>query len=120
MAENAGSGMKSEELTSTNDEVETIVFDLKIRCARTRDGGTKFCSIEGISVDEPTKGPEVHVESPKTDTPPVAAAAPRELSNENDAECSLCEALADALREKVEAAAPRRLPPAMQSRRMRS
>lgn len=116
MAENAGSGMKSEELTSANDEVETIVFDLKIRCARTRDGGTKFCSIDGVTIDEPSKGSEVAVESPKTNTP--VEAAPRKLSNEKDAECDLCTALAAALKEKIESRAPRRLPPAMRPRRM--
>ena len=110
---------RPEELTSTSDEVETIVFDLKIRCAKTRDGKTKFCSFDGVSIDESSKdqAPEVAVGAPQTDTPSVAA-APRKLSN--DVDCSLCEALADALREKVEATvASRRMHPPV-GRRSRS
>lgn len=101
MRDNVAVKTQSEELTSTNnaDSVQYIDFDLKIRCARTRDGKTKFCSIEGISIEEPSKDP----------APTVAVAAPRELTDENHG-CDLCEALADALKEKVAAtAAPRRM-----------
>ena len=117
MTENAGSGMKSEELSSGNDVVETTEFTFTIACEKAADGSS-HCSIKDVCIDKPSKGPtpDVAVESPKTDTPPVAAAA-RKLSN--DADCSFCKALETALREKVTAAAaPRRLPPSMRPRRM--
>ena len=103
-----------------NDVIE--VFDVKVECV-TSVNGTKTCKIREISVDIPTKNlaseaptapsskdktvTAVPAATPATSVPaatPVAA-APRELAAGNDAECRLCRALADALREQVKATA---------------
>src|SRR5208337_1536410 len=90
----------------------------------TSANGIKTCKIQEISVDVPNKNPapDVPAASSQKDAPvaavpaatPVtsvpatpAAAVSRQLAAGNDAECSLCQALADALREQVAAAAPR-------------
>ena len=114
-----------------NDVIE--VFDVKVMCI-TSANGTKSCKIQEISVDVPNKNaaPEVLVaptlkDASVTAVPSAAPinAAPRELAAGNDAECSLCQALADALREQVTAAgpstmAPRQLVPRDQRARRRA
>ena len=123
MATNVDTGKETEPLSSKNvpeNEVQYIDFNLKIRCAKTGDGKPKFCSIQNISIDEPPKGtiPEMSVESSQKDIPSVTAdppkpvvaepAAAEQIPDVKDSECSLCQALADALREKARSTAPRR------------
>lgn len=108
MAENAVSGMKIEKSSSTN-VVETTEFTITVACEKSADG-SRHCLIKDISIDEPFKDPahEVAVGAPQKDT--SIAAAPRKLSNEKGHGCDLCEALADALKEKVAATtSPRRM-----------
>lgn len=146
MRENIESGIKPEKISSKDEsqnDVEYIDFNLKIRCVKTRGGKPKFCSIRDISIDEPGKDPASDGTSaaPQTDVPAVTAdqpavaapqpsvisvpatspvaAAPQELPDGTDAECDLCQALEATLKQKVQAAAPRRqfLPREQRARR---
>ena len=128
MAENAEVNQKpvssSSKIDSENDSVQYIDFDLKIRCAKTRDGKTRFCSIQDISIDEPSvdKTPLGPVLSPPKDT--TVAAAPRNLSDGKETECSLCSALEAVLKEKAKASTaltvPRRMTSQVGRRTVRS
>jgi len=137
------SGINPAEASSKDeptDKVEYIDFNLKIRCAKTVDGKSKFCSIQNISIDEPGKSPAPAVASPQTHAPvvkadpavatvlpttvdavpatPPVAAAPMEVPEVKDSECDLCAILADALRQQAAATVPRQLSPRQQPRRM--
>jgi len=139
MTANAETGLKPEKASSNDNESQTDViedYDVKVRCI-TSANGTKTCKIREISVDVPNKNPvpdvpaassqknasvaEVPAATPVISVPATpAAAASRQLAAGNDAECSLCQALADALRQQVEAAAPRQASPREQRPRRRA
>ena len=84
------------------NEVETIDYDIKVRCTKSLDGTTRSCKIVEIATDGPTKG--------QTDIPSIATAAPRKIAAETDGDCDLCSILADSLKDQVRpTAAPRRM-----------
>jgi hypothetical protein len=118
MSSNTIESRRKPEKVSSKDEPKTIVstigYGLKVRITEFSDG-SQTCDVCDVTVDDPkTLTPEVPVAAPQKDTPMAAvpatpvAAAPRELPDDKAKECSVCKALADALREQAKAAAPRR------------
>ena len=105
MTEKAEKEIKSEESPSKNDSetdsIQYIDYDLKIRCAKTRDGKTKFCTIQDISIEAPSKEPTPLPVAEASLEETSFAAAPRSFEEAEDAKCSLCEALANALTEQT-------------------
>jgi len=128
MAESLASGVKPEKASSSNDGSKTIVsttdFGLTVRITDFSDG-SQACDVGDVKIVNASSDPvpEVPAAFPQKNAPvaavpaatPVEAAAPRVLPTGKEGECSVCAALANALKEQVAKSAPstpapRRLP----------
>jgi len=107
--------LKPEEASSKDEPkiaVETTDYGLKVRITKFSDG-SQMCDVRDVTIEESLKDktPKIPVASLQTAASLAAApatpssAAPRELLDGKDAECSTCRALEAALREKIESKA---------------
>ena len=92
--------------------VETIDYGLKVRITKFSDG-SQTCNVRDVTVDNSQKDPLPDMPaSPQMNAPllllryreQAVEAAPREAPDVKARECSVCEALTNALREQVKAA----------------
>ena len=116
---------KTDELSSKNEpentQVECLEYNLKIRCTKAADG-SRCCEIQEIAVIEP-KSDEPHTTEATDSTekqdpvspPTVPISASKEEAN---GKCSLCDALASAVKEKVRVSVPRQFHLSGRTRRM--
>ena len=115
---------KMDVLSSENEpektQVESIQYNLQIRCFKSPDG-RRSCKIEDISViaetDEKTA---VQPTDPaeKQDVVPPVTASDSDVKEEVSKGCAVCDVLADAIKEKVRVAAPRQFHLSGRPRRM--
>ena len=116
---------KMDDLSSKNEpentQVESIQYNLQIRCFKSPDG-RRSCKIEDISVIEPHADEKKAMEpadlAEKQDVVPPVTASGGDVKEEVSKGCAVCDVLADAIKEKVRVAAPRQFHLSGRPRRM--
>jgi len=115
---------KTDELSSKNEPGNTQVdctYNLTIRCVKAPDG-SRSCKIEDISVIEPETDEKKAVEpvepAEKQDIVPPVVASGSDVNVEASKGCAVCDAIADAIKEKVRVAVPRQFHLSGRPRRM--
>ena len=116
---------KMDDLSSKNEpentQVECVEYNLRLRCLKTPNGN-RSCKIEDISVIEPKTDEKKAVEpadsAEKQDVVPPVTASGGEVKEEVSKGCAVCDAIADAIKEKVRTAAPRQFHLSGRARRM--